>query len=304
MKIIVQYSGGKDSQATLIHAAKIYGAQNIEAVFCDTKWENPITYKHIKETTKQLGVKLTILTSKKINGMIGLVAKKGRFPSTKARFCTEELKVKPFIDYLLDQVKDNVLVYQGIRKDESDSRSKMNKICRLFKYYIEPYKVKNNKKIYHTYRKKEVLQFIKKYDDSVSRPFFNFTAQQVIDYIIENGQVPNPLYKKGFKRVGCFPCIMATQQEVKQIQRYFPTKLEEIIALEEKFSTSFFNPTYIPKRCCSKESIAKKGLKRGEIIKYPTTTDVVNYINGKNATIDLFDPDSQQSCMSVYQLCE
>ena len=33
MKILVAYSGGKDSQASLIWSVKKYGAKNIEAVF-------------------------------------------------------------------------------------------------------------------------------------------------------------------------------------------------------------------------------------------------------------------------------
>ena len=36
MKVVVSFSGGKDSQACLIEAAKKYGVSNIEAVFCDT----------------------------------------------------------------------------------------------------------------------------------------------------------------------------------------------------------------------------------------------------------------------------
>jgi tRNA(Ile)-lysidine synthase TilS/MesJ len=39
MKIIVSFSGGKDSHACLIEAVKKYGADKIEAVFCDTGWE-------------------------------------------------------------------------------------------------------------------------------------------------------------------------------------------------------------------------------------------------------------------------
>ena len=36
MKVLVSYSGGKDSQACLIKPAEKYGAENITAVFCDT----------------------------------------------------------------------------------------------------------------------------------------------------------------------------------------------------------------------------------------------------------------------------
>ena len=113
MKILVSYSGGKDSQASLIWAIKEYGLKNIEAVFCDTGWEHPITYEHIQKTTDELGVKLVILKSKKYDGMVDMAQKKGRFPSTKARFCTEELKTIPFIDYILSH-KENLLIMQGI----------------------------------------------------------------------------------------------------------------------------------------------------------------------------------------------
>lgn len=54
MKIIVSFSGGKDSQACLIQAANKYGTNKIEAVFCDTGWEHPDTYQHISDVCKQL----------------------------------------------------------------------------------------------------------------------------------------------------------------------------------------------------------------------------------------------------------
>lgn len=116
MKTIVSFSGGKDSQACLIWAKEKF--KNLEAVFCDTKWEHHFTYRHIDDITEEMNVKLITLTSEKYDGFIGLAKTKKRFPSTKARFCTEELKSKPMIDYVLKQT-DDVLIIQGIRKDES-----------------------------------------------------------------------------------------------------------------------------------------------------------------------------------------
>lgn len=300
MKCIVQFSGGKDSQATLIWACKKYGTDNVTAVFCDTKWENPVTYDHILGVVETLGVKFVKITSKKYDGMLGLVEKKKRFPSSQARFCTEELKVKPFLDWLLDQ-SDDVLIHQGIRAKESKSRSEMEKECRYFKYYLDPYYTKKGQEKFLTYRKNEVLEWIKKHDDSLVRPFFEATAQEVIDYIYENGQEPNPLYSKGFKRVGCFPCIMATKSDVKQIMTYYPETLENLINQETKLGTTFFPPDYVPERYRSMSAINKKG----EEVRYPTTGDVIRYINDKWATIDMFAPEEPVSCMSAYQnVCE
>jgi 3'-phosphoadenosine 5'-phosphosulfate sulfotransferase (PAPS reductase)/FAD synthetase len=327
MKIIVQYSGGKDSQASLLWAVEKYGAKNIVAQFSDTKWESSITYKHLKETCKNLGVKLIELTSKKYpNGMVELAEKKRRFPASKSRYCTSELKVIPFIDWLLDEVKDNILIIQGIRKDESIARSKMQESCRLFKYYLVPYTnnfiklqnieetilnlKQNNKSIpktklaekqkyidklingdidnkYHTHRKKEVLKYIKKYDDSIMRPFFNATGQEVIDYIYSKRQKPNELYKMGLSRVGCFPCIMATHNEVKQIAKRFPERIDEIENLEKELNTTFFTTGKIPKYAC-------------ENGKYPTIREVVNYVDRNT---DMFE-EEYHSCMSFYSQCE
>ena len=140
MKVVVAYSGGKDSQASLIWAVNQYGKENVLAVFCDTGWEHSVTYQHIRNTTALLGVELIMLKSKKYNGMLDLATKKKRFPSTKARFCTSELKAIPMIDWVLSQ-QEHLLIIQGIRADESKSRSLMQEHCRYFKYYFTPIKI-------------------------------------------------------------------------------------------------------------------------------------------------------------------
>lgn len=293
MKVLVMYSGGKDSQASLIWAVKQYGVKNIEAVFCDTGWEHPATYKHIVDTTNQLGVKLVTVKSKKYDGMIDLAEKKKRFPSSQARFCTSELKSIPFIDYVLEQ-KEHLLIIQGIRALESHSRSQMQKQCRYFKYYFEPY---NDKGKMHTYRKKDILKWVGFYLDDILRPVFDWTGQQVIDYIIENGQEPNPLYKQGFKRVGCFPCIMSGHKEVHEIIKRYPERFNEIIGHENRIGSSFFKIDFVP-------DYAQKGVCKRTNKSYTTGEDVRAYLEAKNSNLDLFADDSPISCSSYYNLCE
>lgn len=286
MKILVFYSGGKDSQACLIWAVEKYGKKYVRAIFCDTGWENPLTYEHIQETTKLLGVELITIKSRKYNGLVDLSEKKGRFPSTMARFCTEELKAKPAIDYVLS-LTDHVIVIEGIRGNESFSRSKMEPSCTYFKYYFEP---KANGKT-HTYRKKDVVEWVKKYNADKIRPIFDWTAEQTVSFILENGQKPNPLYYMGFSRVGCFPCIMARQKEVQLIVENHPNQWNRLKEAESNIGKSFFPPNYIPKHAC------KNG-------RFPMVEDVEKYIRGKNQTLDMFADDEPIGCMSVYNLCE
>lgn len=88
MKIIVTFSGGKDSLASLLWIRNNL-SKKFETVFCDTGWESEITYNHIKDIDQKLGLNIVYLKSKQYDGMIDMVKKKGRFPSTMSRFCTE-----------------------------------------------------------------------------------------------------------------------------------------------------------------------------------------------------------------------
>lgn len=290
MKILIFYSGGKDSQASLIWAVKKYGVENCEAVFCDTGWENPVTYQHIEETTRALGVKLVTLKSKKYDGFVDLAVKKKRFPSTKARFCTEELKSIPAIDYVLS-LNENIIVIEGIRKNESMSRSKMTQECMYFRGYFQP----NAKGKVHSYHKKEVIEWCKKFDASKFRPVFDWTAEQVIKYITDNGQQPNWLYYQGFSRVGCYPCIMARHGELKLIIENDPKRWEELKRIESEINSTLMPPGYIPDH--GKTSYSQNG------VKITSISDIERYLKRKNATLDMFEEETP-GCMSVYGLCE
>lgn len=318
MKILVQFSGGKDSLATLIWARNNFG-KKITAIFCDTKWEHDKTYKHIEEVIKQMGVEIVNLTSKKYDGFVDMALQKKRFPSTKARFCTEELKVKPFIDYILE-LNEDVLIVQGIRSDESFDRSKMQSQCSYFKYYFEPFltnsmiveklgnrdnlTTKQQKKLtkaidrlsigkedpqHYSYRKKEVTEFVKKNADDVLRPIFEWNVMQVFEFIKENGYKPNELYLRGFGRVGCMPCIMAKKSEVKAIIDFEPEYFDRIVEAEIKVGRTFFPPKYIPSHASQKR-------------KFATANEVKRYVEGKNETMNIFEQN--KSCSSFYSLCE
>lgn len=292
MKIIVTFSGGKDSLAALLWVRE-HITKNFTTVFCDTGWEHPLTYEYINRIADRLNLDLVTLKSPKYDGMVGLAKQKKHWPSTRARFCTQELKTKPCIDYVLDNVQDNMLMIQGIRAAESPNRAAMSKQCTYFKYYFEPYgydKAGNPKR--HTYRGRDVRVFRKQYADDLLRPVFDWSAQQVIDYILSAGLEPNPLYAMGYKRVGCWPCVMASQRDILNISRQSPDRIEQIATLEHDLKSSFFGPGKIPAHAITS----------GE--KYPTINDVVRYVQWQNATGSLFDDDTATSCMSFYGLCE
>lgn len=299
MRKVITISGGKDSTACAIWALNTYKKKECVFVFCDTGWEAKETYTYLKYLEKELEINIKHIRSNKYKNFEDMVNKKKRFPSTQARFCTEELKVKPMVDWVLSQQED-LFIIQGIRRQESRKRANMNSLDDYFLYYHTSYGVtKKGKPKYHTYRRKEVLAREQVYATGVFRPIFNWTAQEVFDYMKTNGIAPNPLYQKGLSRVGCFPCVMCNQTEIRLIAQQFPQRIKQIETIEKREDATFFPPNYIPIRFASKSVSDRKGL----IKKVPRVSDVVKYVIGNKNQITLFELP-KNACRSIYNICE
>ncbi|MFD1179643.1 phosphoadenosine phosphosulfate reductase family protein [Paenibacillus puldeungensis] len=237
-KNIVSLSGGKDSTALWLYA--LGKGVAVVPVFADTGNEHQKTYEYLEYLEKQLGPihRIKADFTKQIehkrevvqtkwrnegveewiieqalsvlhptgNPFLDLCIWKGRFPSTKARFCTVELKVRPFFDQvylpLLEQ-GHKVISWQGVRAEESIARSKLSER-------------EDTPEGYEIYR-----------------PLLKWTANEVFAMHSRYGIDPNPLYKLGMGRVGCMPCINCGKLELFEIARRFPEEVERIAAWEE-----------------------------------------------------------------------
>ena len=263
MKHIVQFSGGKDSTALVLWAKEQGWPEGFTAVFCDTGWESDETYAYIAYINEtQLGGALVTLSSE---GMVPLVQRKGRVPSTHARFCTQELKIKPFLTWL-ERVNDERTIYQGIRADESTSR-----------------------------REAGSRVWSDDFDGWIVRPLFNWTADEVFALHERHGVRVNPMYQMGASRVGCFPCIMVNHGELRRMNDQFPAVWDRIALLERTAGRSFFKPGYIPERCCS-------GFDTKSGVRFPTCDDVRAYVTQQDQPRLWLDEPTK--CLSVYNLCE
>jgi len=260
-------SGGKDSTATALYLIE----QEIEftPVFCDTGWEHDLTLEYLDYLNNKIfnGKLVTVRSEKYPDGMKSLCKKKGRVPSAKARFCTEALKIKPMVDWIFTQDPEIQVVYQGIRADESHSRSKMQQ-----------------------------REFADYYNCYVERPILTWNIEQVFEIHKRHDIESNPLYKMGAGRVGCFPCVMINHKEIRALQDFFPEIWDRIAELERTTSRSFFPPNMIPNRF-------QTGFDKKSGKSYPKWTDVKKYLSSLKSEGQLsFMPD--QSCTSIYNLCE
>lgn len=114
---ILMLSGGKDSTALAIYMKDKYPDIELEYLFTDTHKELPETYEYLTKIEAYIGKNVTRVSSEK--GERGfdhfLTMFNGFLPSPNARWCTKELKIRPFERYVGDA---DVRLYVGIRADE------------------------------------------------------------------------------------------------------------------------------------------------------------------------------------------
>lgn len=280
---IVSWSGGKDSSAVLAWALEHLPKNKTRFVFCDTGWESPVTYEFIRRINQtHLNKRLIILRSQQYADLIDLARKKKRFPSPKARFCTEQLKIAPMFEWLLRQ-RGKLAVYQGIRARESFARSMMPEHDSYFKpqiSYAENPELFNRPPLMF----KRVMTWLEHSSCSVERPFFHWKSEDVIDYCKQRSVI-NPLYEMGFDRVGCWPCIMAKKADIKQLSETDPDRIDQIAHFEKELGSTFFAKGKLPTR----------------IKEIPDIHTVVRWAHNEHIDI-LQEPEEQ--CGAHFAACE
>lgn len=156
---------------------------------------------------------------------------KGRFPSTKARFCTFELKHEPIKAQVVDPIiasGKKVISWQGVRAQESPARA-------LLSEWEEGIDIGPNLAVY--------------------RPILKWTHDEVFALAKRHGIKPNPLYEQGCSRVGCMPCIHARKSELAEIFSRWPEEVARVAAWEKlvaacsrRGNSTFFPATQDPKK--------------------------------------------------------
>jgi 3'-phosphoadenosine 5'-phosphosulfate sulfotransferase (PAPS reductase)/FAD synthetase len=144
------------------------------------------------------------------NPFLDMAMLHGRFPGTKSRFCTDELKLAP-MEVIKDAVRFGpdgrpIVEWIGERAQESAARAA-----------------------------KPVLELIHcsfRAPVALYRPIHALTAAEVFAIAKRHGLKPNPLYLMGMSRVGCMPCIMCSKGELLEISRRFPEQLARIAEWE------------------------------------------------------------------------
>jgi 3'-phosphoadenosine 5'-phosphosulfate sulfotransferase (PAPS reductase)/FAD synthetase len=125
-------------------------------------------------------------------GMMDRARYRAGFPGRMQRWCTRELKIEPlraYHDHVAELEGIETISVLGLRGDESPSRDAMEE------WTDEP-------------------EGRRSWGGYIWRPILRWTVRDVLEIHNRNGIKVNPLYRKGHNRVGCWPCIYATKEEI------------------------------------------------------------------------------------------
>lgn len=211
--LIITYSGGKDSDV-LVDLAVRSGA-SVEFEHSLTTVDAPETVNHVKEVFKRLedkGYKTTI--HRPDISMWRLIEKKLMPPTRIVRYCCGELK---------ESTTPNRYVATGVRGGgESRQRGSRMEFETLgsSKSKSRGYTLEHVEEVYEEAQGDlpdswdcQFITFAKKHKDLICNPIFAWTDSEVWEYIRKRGIDYNPLYDRGYFRVGCIGCPMARYNE-------------------------------------------------------------------------------------------
>ena len=199
VELIVPISGGKDSQACLKMAVRDGYQGRVVGLFCDTGFEHPWTYQHAERMSEMYDVPVVRVSEVTVDSE---VVRNGRFPDRVNRFCTSTLKLKASRKFYVAMGKvgvEDFQVWLGVRADESKGRKQ--------KYHgIEDWEL---------FRLEDIMpgaypKWLGDVGVRVRLPIVDWGVSDVMMFL--EGE-ENPLYRFGFARVGCFPCLAGRRSE-------------------------------------------------------------------------------------------
>lgn len=184
---VVSFSGGKDSLAVLLLAEKALGPAGFKTIFIDTGLEFPETIEYVG------GLGRDILKESAGDFFWKNIGNMGP-PARDRRWCCKVCKLGPAKRLINREFPDGCLSFMGERRYESLDRARRPRVD------VNPWIEKQ----VHAY------------------PIMDWTALDVWLYIFSKGENYNPLYEKGFTRIGCWLCPACDPHDFSLVEKLHP----------------------------------------------------------------------------------
>lgn len=197
--VVISFSGGKDSTVTANLTVRGLSNPSLVHIFGDTTLEFPMTIEYA-ERFRENNPKVIFKTAKNKEQDFYEVCDDIGPPARMLRWCCSMFKTGPITRVLNNLYRDSdILTFYGIRKNESVSRSKYNRV----ENDAESVKIQKQK---------------------VASPIFLWKDIDVWLYILSEKIDFNYAYRLGYDRVGCWCCPNNNERAQFLSRIYMPAR--------------------------------------------------------------------------------
>ena len=196
-KIVVSFSGGKDSTVTADIAVTALSNPSLVHIFGNTTLEFPSTVAYA-ERYRENHPQAIFLTAKNEEQVFYDVCEDIGPPARMMRWCCSMFKTGPITRVINSLYRNQqILTFYGIRKSESVSRSKYNRV-------------------------EDDAESVKIQQQTVASPIFFWKDIDIWLYMLSENVDFNDAYRLGYDRVGCWCCPNNNQRAQFLSRIYMP----------------------------------------------------------------------------------
>jgi phosphoadenosine phosphosulfate reductase len=215
--VVISFSGGKDSTVTADLTVKALGDPSLVHIFGNTTLEFPLTVEYA-ERYREASPKAIFKTAINHEQEFYRTCEDIGPPARMLRWCCSMFKTGPITRVLNSMYRDtNILTFYGIRKCESVSRSKYNRI-------------------------EDSAESVKIQKQTVASPIFLWKDIDIWLYLIGEGVDFNDAYRLGYDRVGCWCCPNNNERAQFLSQIYMPEQFDKWRSFLVRFAKRIGKP--------------------------------------------------------------
>lgn len=216
-KIVISFSGGKDSTATADVVVKALSNPCLVHIFGDTTLEFPSTIEYARRFRND-HPQAIFEVARNDDQLFYDVCEDIGPPARMMRWCCSMFKTGPITRIINGFYRNQqILTFYGIRKSESVSRSKYNRI-------------------------EDNSESVKIQQQTVASPIFFWKDIDVWLYLLSENVDFNDAYRLGYDRVGCWCCPNNNQRAQFLSRIYMPERAKEWRSFLIKFAKKIGKP--------------------------------------------------------------
>ena len=200
--VVISFSGGKDSTATADVVIKSLSNPSLVHIFGDTTLEFPYTMEYANRYRDEHPQAIFKVARNNEQVFMDVCEDIGP-PARMMRWCCSMFKTGPITRVINSLYRNQqILTFYGIRKSESVSRSKYNRV-------------------------EDDAESVKIQQQTVASPIFFWKYMDVWLYLLAEDVDFNEAYRLGYDRVGCWCCPNNNQRAQFLSRIYMPEKSKE-----------------------------------------------------------------------------